>query len=31
MKLYEAIDTLNSVNLITEYIEGVSLHEYLKG
>jgi serine/threonine protein kinase len=31
MKLYEAIDTLNTVHLITEYIEGVSLHEYLKG
>ena len=30
MKLYESIDSLNSVHLVTEYIEGFSLHEYLK-
>lgn len=31
MKLYESIDTLNNVYLVTEFVEGVSLHEYLKG
>jgi serine/threonine protein kinase len=30
MKLYESIDSLSNVYLITEYVPGVSLHEYLK-
>lgn len=30
LRLYEAIDSFNSVYLITEYINGPSLHELLK-
>jgi len=30
LKLFESIDTLNNVYLVTEYVQGVSLHEYVK-
>jgi MAP/microtubule affinity-regulating kinase len=30
LRLYESIDTLSNVYLITEYVEGIQLNEHLK-
>jgi serine/threonine protein kinase len=30
VRLYESIDTFSNVYLVTEYLEGVPLQEYLK-
>jgi serine/threonine protein kinase len=30
LRLYESIDTFSNVYLITEYVEGIPLNEYVK-